>query len=441
MWQLGRKNAIKDIVKSHFPKMYTAMTEKNLNTSPPIPPVHRTAGSWLKIILSVAIALLIIGFFARNLLLGTPVETYQVIQTELRQTVVASGRVASPQRVSVSAEINGRVKSIPVMEGQVVRRGQPLILLDDNTERASLAEAQAAVALAEAKIRQQREVGLPTAHENLRQAQADVEQTRQELIRTRKLYEQNYISRSELDIAQRNLSVADSKLDSAKLQVEANQAKGSTTLQSLMELDQSQAALRLAQVKLEQTKILATANGTLISRSVEPGDIATLGKELMVLAVKGDTLIEVQVDEKNLAKVTLGQIALCSADAYQQQRFNAEVVYINPSLDATRGAIAVKLKVSEPPTYLRQDMTVSVDIETSKKSNALVIPGGALHDRGSDAPWVLVVRDKHAARQDVTLGLLGDENIEILTGLKEGEHVIPANLGLIKANQRVRLIQ
>lgn len=429
------------------------MTDNNQNTSTALSAgssastpatqssLHKPFGWWLKIILSILVVVLIAGFFSRNVLLGTPVETLQVIKTELRQTIVASGRVASLQRISVSSEINGRVKSIPVKEGQEVELGQPLILLEDSTERASLAEARTAVALAEAKLRQIREVGLPTAKDNLLQTQADIDQAKQEMERTKRLYQQNYLSRAELDTAQRNLRVAESQLDAARLQVEANQPQGSTTLQSLMEIDQSKAALKLAQVKLEQTKIFATASGTLISRSVEPGDIATLGKELMVLAVEGDTLIEVQVDEKNLAKVTLGQIALCSADAYPNLRFNAEVIYINPSLDATRGAITVKLKVAEPPSYLRQDMTISVDIETAGKSDALVIPSKALHDKGSDQPWVLVVREKRAVRQDVTLGLLGDENVEILTGLEEGEQVIPANLVLIKDKQRVRIIQ
>lgn len=393
------------------------------------------------IILSVVIVLSIIGFFGRDILLGTPVNTYEVIRTELRQTIVASGRVAWPQRVSVASEMIGRVKSIPVKEGQQVEFGEPLILLDDNTERASLAQASAAVALAEARLRQQREVSLPIAEENLHQVEADVEEARQQLIRIRKLYEQKFISRAELDSAQHNLNVASSKLGAAKLQVEANQPKGSGASLTLLELNQAQAALKLAQVKSEKTKILATANGTLISRNIEPGDMVTLGKELMVLAVEGDTLIEVQVDEKNLAKLTLGQIALCSADAYQQQRFNAEIVYINPSVDATRGSVAVKLRIKEPPAYLRQDMTVSVDIETSKKSEALVIPGGALHDRGSATPWVLVVRNERAVRQDVTLGLLGDDSVEILTGLEVGERVIPANLALIKENQRVREIK
>ena len=418
------------------------MTEKKLKKPPAaVSSSHRSIGSWLKMILSIIIVLAIIGFFVRDNILGTPVETFEVVQTELRQTIVASGRVAWPQRISVAAETTGRVKRIPVKEGQEVKLGQPLILLDDDTERASLAQAEANVALAKAKLRQQREVSLPTAQETLRQAQADVSQTSQQMARVSKLYKQRYISRSELDIAQRNFNVANSQLEAAKLQVEANRSRGSGASLSVLELEQAEAALKLAQIKLDKTKIIATASGTLISRSIETGDMATVGKELMVLAVEGDTLIEVQVDEKNLAKLTLGQIALCSADAYQQQRFNAEVTYINPSVDATRGAVAVKLRVPEPPTYLRQDMTVSVDIETSKKDQALVVPGGALHDRGSNKPWVLVVRNEHAVRQEVTLGLLGDNNVEILTGLNAGERVIPANLALIKDGQHVRFIK
>ena len=403
--------------------------------------MKRILRRWLKFLLTAVIILSIAGFFARDAILGTPVQTYSVIETDLRQTIVASGRVAWPQRVSVAAEMTGRVKRIPVKEGQQVARGQLLILFEDDAERASLAQATATVEMVKAKLRQQREVNLPVAQENLRQAQADDEQARQQMARLSRLYQQNYLSRAELDLAQRNLSVASSKLEAAKRKVIANQRSGSSASLILKELDQARAALRLAQVKSEKTKILAIASGTLISRSIEPGDMATIGKALMVLAVEGDTLIEVQVDEKNLAKLRRGQMALCSADAFPQQRFNAEIVYINPSVDATRGAVAVKLRVSKPPTYLRQDMTISVDIETAKKNQVLVVPRGALRDRGSNMPWVLVVRNQRAVRQDVTLGLLGDDNVEILTGLKVDERVIPANLALIKVNQRVRLLQ
>lgn len=389
--------------------------------------------------LVIAIVLLISGYFARNLLFGTPVEAQAVVQGELRQTVVASGRITWPQRVSVAAEITGRVTHIPVKEGQAVKRGDLLIQLADSTDRASLAQATTAVALAEAKLRQQREVALPTAQEALRQAQADVEQTGQQLTRIRSLNNQKYISKTELDTAQRNLDVANSKLEAAQLQVKSNQPKGSDALLATTVLSQARASLQLAQVKLAQTAILAPADGTLISRSIEPGDIATAGKALMVLAAQGETQIEVQIDEKNLGKLAVGQVALSSADAFPQQRFNAEVAYINPGVDATRGAVEVKLRVKEPPAYLRQDMTVSVDIETAKKPDALVIPTGALHEPSSDTPWVLVVRNDRTVKQTVTLGLHGDENVEVLSGLAAGEAVIPANLALIKADQRVRV--
>ena len=404
-------------------------------------PVRRTIGSWLKRVLGVLLVVCLIGFFARNVLFGTPVETFSVIQSELRQTVVASGRVTWPQRVSVAAEMTGRVHSIPVKEGQQVQRGQLLIQLEDSSERASLAQASTAVALAEAKVRQQREVGLPTAQETLRQTQADVEQTRQQLTRIRQLNSQNYISTTELETAQRNLTIATSKLAAAQLQVQSNQASGSDAQLAVTGLDQARAALQLAKVKLAQTVILAPADGTLISRSIEPGEMVTSGKALMVLAAQGETLIEVQIDEKNLAKLAFGQAALCSADAFPQQRFNAEVAYINPGVDATRGAVEVKLRVTQPPAYLRQDMTVSVDIETAQKSTALVMPIGALHEPNSDAPWVLVVRQQRAVRQAVTLGLRGDDKVEVLSGLVAGDAVIPVNLALIKANQRVRVTQ
>lgn len=390
-------------------------------------------------VIAIVLVLLLSGYFARNLIFGTPVEAHAVVKSELRQTVVASGRITWPQRVSVAAEVTGRVNKVPVKEGQQVKRGDLLIQLADSTDRASLAQATTAVALAEAKLRQQREVTLPTAQETLRQAQADVEQTRQQLTRIRSLNSQKYISKTELDTTQRNLDVANSKLEAAQLQVQSNQPKGSDALLATTALNQARASLQLAQVKLAQTAILAPADGTLISRSIEPGDIATAGKALMVLAAQGETQIEVQIDEKNLGKLAIGQVALSSADAFPQQRFNAEVAYINPGVDATRGAVEVKLRVKEPPAYLRQDMTVSVDIETAKKPDALVIPTGALHDASSAAPWVLVVRNNRTVKQTVTLGLRGDENVEVLSGLAAGEAVIPASLALIKADQRVRV--
>ena len=357
----------------------------------------------------------------------------------LQQTVVASGRVIWPQRVDIAAESIGRVRDIPVLEGQQVVQGQLLIQLEDHAERANVVLATAAVAQAEASIRQQQEVALPAAAEGLVQAMADASQLRQQLLRIRQLSAQDYVTAADLETAIRNLAVAESKVHSAENQVATNQVNGSAATLTRTTLAQAQASLQLAQVKLRQAAIHAPATGTLISRSVEPGDIVQPGKILMVLAAQGDTQLLLQIDEKNLAKLAIGQQALGSADAYAKQRFQAEIVYINPGIDAARGSVEVKLRVPQPPDYLRQDMTVSVDIETARSEQALVIPTAALRDPSGAKPWVLVVRDHRTLQQPVTVGLRGDNYLEILTGLSAGEAVILPTEGLITADQRVRV--
>lgn len=404
----------------------------------PIASSSKTPRSWIKIVITLLVVLSVIAYLSSNLILGKPVDAYPATINELVQTVVASGRVMTPQRISIAAETTGRVNAIPVLEGQTVKRGQLLIQLSDQDERASLAQATAAVGQAEAKIRQLREVALPAASQGLKQAQTNVEQARKQYERTRDLQARGFNSQAQLDEAKRNYDVINSQVSAARLQVETNSPAGSDLAFASAAVAQANASLHLAQVKLNEDAILAPADGTLISRSVEPGDIVQPGKELMVLAADGETQILVQLDEKNLEKLALGQKVLGSADAYADQRFDAVVSYINPGIDATRGAVEVKMSVAKPPSYLRQDMTVSVDIETAHRSGALVIPTGALHDASSNATWVLVVRNNHTVKQPVKLGLRGDNSVEVLSGLKEGEAVILTADGIIKADMHVR---
>jgi len=378
------------------------------------------------------------AFFGGNLYLGKPVEVLEVGKTDLLQSVVASGRVVTPQRVSIGVEITGRVGSIPVKEGQSVTRGQSLVVLEDKDERATLAQAAAAVAQAEAKIRQLREVGLPTAEQNSFQAEANVRQLRRVVERNKELQARGFIGQAALDDSQRNLEVAESQQRTAQLQVQSNRPKGSEAALAYTALEQARANHALAQARLDQHTVRAPADGVLIGRNVEPGTIVQPGKELMVLAPSGETQLVVQIDEKNLAKLSLGQKALGSADAYGGQRFAAELTYINPGVDAARGAVEVKLKVPQPPPYLRQDMTVSVDIEVARRNGATVMATEALRDAAGAKPWVLAVRDGHAVQVHVKPGLRGDGRIEVLEGLAPGDLLIPPSNGLVRAGQRVR---
>jgi HlyD family secretion protein len=395
---------------------------------------------WIKRSLLIALVLAVAGFLLRDLILGKPVEAVQAVRSDLVQSVVASGRIMTPQRVAVGAVITGRVERIPVQEGQSVRRGDILVVLDDRDERAAVVQARAAVAQAEAKVRQLRELGLPAAEQGLVQAQANLTQARRQYDRAADLKARGFVSQAALDDAQRNLDVAGSQLRAAGLQVQSNSAAGSEFAVAQTALAQARASLGVAQAKLDDTVIRAPVDGILIARAVEPGNVVQPGKELMALAPAGETQVVVQIDEKNLAQMRVGQKALGSADAFPRERFAAELVYINPGIDALRGAVEVKLRVPDPPEYFRQDMTVSVDIEVARSAGTVVVPAEVVREANNAQPWVLAVDGGRATRRAVKLGLKGDGRMEVLEGVAPGDHLISAAQPAVKIGQRVRAI-
>jgi HlyD family secretion protein len=384
-----------------------------------------------------AAVLLALVFIFRGAIFGIGVDAYPAVRSDVIQSIVASGRIATPQRVSVAAVLTGRVSRIPVEEGQEVARGDILIVVDDEDERAAVNQGRAAVAQADAKVRQLRELSLPSAEQGRLQAEANYTQARRSFERSAELKAKGFLSQAALDDAQRNLNVAESQLHAAQLQVESNGPAGSDHQMAQMALAQARAVLALAQAKLDQTVIRAPVSGTLIARTVEAGNVVQPGKELMLLAPTGDVQVVVQIDEKNLAQLKRGQHALVSADAFPKDRFTAELVYINPGIDALRGAVEVKLRVSQPPAYLRQDLTVSVDIEVGRSSDTVAIPADAVRDMASGSAWVLVLDAGRAVRRPIALGLKGTRSVEVLEGLMAGERVIVGNEH-IREGQRVR---
>jgi HlyD family secretion protein len=203
---------------------------------------------------------------------------------------------------------------------------------------------------------------------------------------------------------------------------------------------EAEAAIIVNRAKLAATVIRAPADGVLIARSVEPGDVAQPGKELMLLAPAGETQIVVNIDERNLGKLAIGQKAFASTDAFPGEVFAAELFYLNPGVDAVRGTVQAKLRVPNPPAYVRQDMSVSVDIEVGRHNDVLWVPMEAVHEAGTPHPWVLTVRGGRTTKQPVKLGMRGDAAVEILSGLATGEAVVPATNLVVTAGQRVRTI-
>jgi HlyD family secretion protein len=388
----------------------------------------------------LAVALALLAWAGVRFLFGPSVEVSKVVRRDVVQTIVSSGRVETPYRVDIGAQIVGTVAQVPVEQGDRVKAGQTLIVLEASEAEAVVKQAQVSVAQAEARIRQLRELQLPVASQSLRQAQVNLENARAQLERNQRLYEGGFIGKSALDDLQRAVDVAQTQVDSARKQVQTAQPTGSDYALATTALAQAQANLQAARARLAYTTIAAPRDGTLIARDVERGDVVQPGKVLMVLSPEGETQLVVQIDERNLSRLRLGQPALASADAYPNERFKAEVVYVNPGVNAQRGTVEVKLRVADPPAYLRQDMTVSVDIEVERHPGALAVRADAVRDLGGAKPWVLRVNGGRALRQNVTLGLRGEGWAEVRDGLKEGDLVVPADNTAIKPGRHVRTV-
>jgi HlyD family secretion protein len=388
----------------------------------------------------LAVALALLAWAGVRFLFGPSVEVSKVVRRDVLQTIVSSGRVETPYRVDIGAQIVGTVAQVPVEQGDRVKAGQTLIVLEASEAEAVVKQAQVSVAQAEARIRQLRELQLPVASQSLRQAQVNLENARAQLERNQRLYEGGFIGKSALDDLQRAVDVAQTQVDSARKQVQTAQPTGSDYALATTALAQAQANLQAARARLAYTTIAAPRDGTLIARDVERGDVVQPGKVLMVLSPEGETQLVVQIDERNLSRLRLGQPALASADAYPNERFKAEVVYVNPGVNAQRGTVEVKLRVADPPAYLRQDMTVSVDIEVERHPGALAVRADAVRDLGGAKPWVLRVNGGRALRQNVTLGLRGEGWAEVRDGLKEGDLVVPADNTAIKPGRHVRTV-
>lgn len=338
-------------------------------------------------ILLAAVVLAAAAFASVVFLRPVPVPVFVVQPSTLVRTLQFSAHVATVSRVEVGATVTGRVQRVLVTQGASVQAGQMLIALEEDELRAALRQAQASQTQAAATLRNARE----------------------ELLRVQALVARGFVTASRADDARRAVDVAQAQEDAAR------------------------AATELARARLAQARIVAPTAARVLARHVEPGQIVQAGKPLLCLALAGRTQLVAAVDERFLEQLQVGQHADVVADAFPQRRFTARVASLAPAIDPQRGAVEVKLDLlGEPPAFLREDLTVSVEVETGRRERALVLPLAAL--REGDTAWV--VQDGRLQSRPLRLGLRTLQAVEVLQGLADGEQVAlasPARLG-----QRVR---
>jgi HlyD family secretion protein len=354
---------------------------------------------------------------------GPVVEAYAVVEGPLVANVVATGRVETPSRVTIGSEIAGILAERLVTDGDRVAAGQVVARLRDDEAMARVREAEAALAQFEARDR-------PAAQAALREAEARLAQAQREAERQRDLAARGLVARELLERAEEALAIARAQADGARVRARAA-APGGEDERVLRQ------RLATARAQLAKTEIRALVDGIVLRRLAEPGDVVGAGRGILELARDGDVEIVAQVDERNLGLLAVGQKALASADAFPDRRFDAEVRFIAPGIDPQTGTIEVRLRVATPPEYLRQDMTVSVDIETARRERALSVPADALREVRGDRARVLVVRDGRVEAVEVRLGLRGLGRTEVLEGLAVGDAVLPGD-SAVAPGSRVR---
>ena len=367
------------------------------------------------------------------------VDAVQPHQGPLVRSLQFSARVESLARVELGSTVTARVARVAVDEGARVRAGQVLVQLESDEAQAALAQAHAAEQQARSRLMGLRGTGRQAAQAALAQADASVRAARAQFERVEPLAAQGFYSPAQRDEARRALDVALAQQAAAQAQWQAQGDAGADTAQAQAQWDAARAATQAAQARLAQAALRASGDGRVILRSVEPGQIVQPGKVLLTLALEGPTQIVAQVDERFLQQLQPGQPAAVLADAFAGQPFAARVQSLAPGVDAQRGAIEVKLALEQaPPDFLREDMTLSVEVETGRRERALVLPLSVLRTPiDGDAAQLLVASDGRVELRRVRIGLRTLDAFEVQDGLSVEDWVLRS--ATAQPGQRVRL--
>ncbi|MCP9758478.1 efflux RND transporter periplasmic adaptor subunit [Aquitalea sp. S1-19] len=327
-----------------------------------------------------------------RLLYGPEVAVLKLAPHPLTQTIVTTGHVSSAEESRLGATLTGRVLATPVAEGAVVAAGAVLLVLESDEAQATLAQAEG------------------NAHE----AAATQAEAERQFARQSSLLAQGFISRAALD-------AEDKKVRLARARVAVTQA-----------------AVTAARARLEQTRILAPAAGRLIAREVEAGDIVSAGKPVLTFAAAGKTEIRLDVDERYLAQLKVGQVAKVAADAWPDALFSARLVRIAPQVDLERGTLEAILLPDTLPAFLTHNMTVSAEIVVARKAAALTVPAAAVFERGGKS-WLWRVREGKAGQVAVVTGMVADGMAEIKSGLAAGDLVVLPGAPALSLGDKVRV--
>jgi HlyD family secretion protein len=356
---------------------------------------------------------------------GVRVYAEPVVRDAITQVVKASGEVQARVSVDLSAHVVAKIEKLYVKEGDAVRAGQPFLELEKQAFTAAVESWQAQLRQARTQVRQA-EVALADAEVKLKRA--------------RRLAEEGIIAPEQLEATELARTSSQLTLQEARDRV-AN----------------TQANLTKALDDLGKTTIYAPISGRVVDLSAEEGEVVVSGvmnnpaTKIATVADLSELLAELDVDENEIVDVKVGQPVTVTVDAVQGRTYRGEVVEVGSSGSTRAGQgdvtfFEVDVLLEDADQRLRPGMSVRAEIEVAQSEDALVVPVQAVVEReiGGDAEAeadrdqgnsegkatgepvsvVFVVADGKAVRRSVETGLSTVTQVEVTSGVEEGEQVV-----------------
>jgi len=381
-------------------------------------------------ILAVAVVLLLIvavvgkkaGWFGKEVTIK--VATEKVGVNPIIEAVTANGKIQPETEVKISPDVSGEIVELHVKEGDFVQKGTLLFKIKPEIYISSRDRAAAT---------------LNSTKSRLAQVEAQMIQAELAFNRSKKLFEENTISKADFEQAESQYKVAKAEMESAQYSVKS-----------------SEASLKEANENLIKTTVYSPMTGTISSLLVEQGERVVganmmTGTEVLRVADLNRMEVVVDVNENDIIRVKLGDTAIVEVDAYLDRDFKGVVTEIANSANTlgTTSDQVTNFKVrililkesyedlisEKNPSPFRPGMSASVDIYTSSKANVMTVPIQAVTTRTdttitdpaakNDIRTLVFVSDgTYALARDVTTGIQDNVNIEILSGLTGEEDVI-----------------
>lgn len=313
---------------------------------------------------------------------------------QFEDIVTFVGGVEPKEAAIVASKVTSNVTVLDVFVdiGDQVKQGQLLARLDDSLTRRQIEEARAAVAAAKASISQ---------------AKSQLQTTEKDYVRYKNLYQEQVISRQQLDQIEGQYEVDKAKLD-----------------QSQRQLEQAEAQLRQLQVMMSYHDIVSPVNGVIAERNIDPGDTVGAGTSCFVVSRQETVKIKGTITESDYPKVRLGQLAHVTIDAFPGVSFDGSVSRLSPTLDASTRTANLEVWIPSKG-ILKPGMFARVEVVVGKH-DGIALPKEAVKQLAGTGEWYcfIVGPDKKAKQIFVKRGIETGNLVEIIEGVSAEDRVI-----------------